>query len=83
MSTDSFTSSALAVSSTVGVFTATAYLTASSQVTPVGFFLVKKTGLGVTVTKATTLAGSQSALTFPITRDQAIELGIALCNVAN
>lgn len=81
--TDSFTSSALAVSSASGTPTATAYLTAFSTITSHYFFGVKITALGVTVTKATTLGGSQSTLTFPISRDAAIELGNALLSVAN
>lgn len=80
--TDSFVSSALGVSSTTATLTANSYLTAFSEYTPLGFF-VKKTALGVTVTKASSFGGGQSDLTFPITRDGAIELANSLLRCAN
>lgn len=79
MSTDSFTSSALAVSSATATLRV---VTAFSQYDKRGFF-AKIDPTGVTVTKATSFGGSQSALTFPITRDEAKELALTLLRVAN
>jgi hypothetical protein len=78
--TDSFTSSALAVSSgTVGKLS---FDVARDILTPSGF-RVRVTRGGITVTKATSFGGSQSALTFPRTRAQALELADALLTAAN
>ena len=49
---------------------------------PSGSYLfVQITADGVTVTKAATKGGSQSALTFPMTRDEAVELAVAMYRV--
>jgi hypothetical protein len=77
-STDSFTSSALAVSSTTGVF---GFVVAESVYTPLGFY-AKIDPTGVTVTKAASFGSSQSALSFPISRAGAVELANALLNLA-
>jgi hypothetical protein len=79
-STDSFTSSAVAVSSgTVGKLT---FDIPIDILTPLGF-RVRVTRGGITVTKASSFGGSQSALTFPRTRAQALELADALMTAAN
>lgn len=78
-STDSFTSSALSVSSASGTLT---FVTAYAQYNEHGFY-AKIDPTGVTVTKAPTFGGSQSALTFPISRDNAKSLGLLLLKVAN
>lgn len=79
MATDSFTGSAL------GVSTATA-----KALTTGGFaqfdeqgFAVRIGPPGVFVTKAAAFGGAQTALTFPITRNQARSLAQILLRVAN
>jgi hypothetical protein len=79
MATDSFTGTALAVSSASGTFS---FVTAYAQYNTNGFY-AKIDPTGVTVTKASTFGGSQSALTFPISRQNAISLANILHRVAN
>ena len=77
-STDSFTSSALAVSSTTQTF---GFVVANAQYDARGFY-VKIDPTGVSVTKAPSFGGSQGALSFPITRDEAKTLAESLLRVA-
>ena len=78
MATDSFTSSALAVSSTTQTF---GFVVANAQYDQRGFY-VKIDPTGVSVTKASSFGGSQGALTFPITRQEAKSLALSLLSVA-
>jgi len=78
-STDSFTGSALAVSSATGTL---GFNVGFAQYNERGFY-AKIDPTGVTVTKAATFGGSQAALAFPITRQEAISLGNLLLRVAN
>jgi hypothetical protein len=77
MATDSFTSSSAAVSSD------TLSVKVNSQpsvYTRVNNFRVIAGRNTVYITKAPSFGGTQAALTFPITRDAALELAYALIN---
>jgi len=54
-----------------------------STFTPVGFFQIKiaQGATGLTITKASSLGGTQSALSFPISLDQARDLATALIKI--
>ena len=77
-STDSFTSSALGVSSATGTM---GFVVAAAEYNQRGFY-VKIDPTGVSVTKASSFGGSQGALTFPITRQEAKSLALSLLSVA-
>lgn len=79
-STDSFTGSALCVSA--GTSAAMGFVVAFAQYDERGFYC-KIDPTGVTVTKASSFGGSQGALTFPITRDEAKALAETLLRVAS
>ncbi len=79
--TRSFTSVAAAVSGTSATLKSTEAGIGSSVFTRNGFE-ARNTQLGVYVTKATTLGGTQVPLTFPISRNNAVELGLAILQVA-
>ncbi len=76
--TDSFTSTALAVSSTTGTM---GFVVAYAEYDKRGFY-VKIDPTGVSVTKASSFGGSQGALSFPITRQEAKTLAESLLRVA-
>jgi hypothetical protein len=78
-STDSFTGTAVSVSSAAGTLV---FVTAASVYTPLGWY-AKIDPTGVSVTKASTFGGSQGAVTFPVSRAAAVELANALLNLAN
>lgn len=81
-STDSFTSSALVVSAGT-----TAKLLvqppAGAAVYDRRGFYIHVSGNKVTVTKATAFGGSQAALSFPITKDEAHSLAVHLLELAH
>jgi hypothetical protein len=79
MSVDSFTSTVSAVSSSSGTLT---FVVAASEYNERGFY-VKIDPTGVTVTKATSFGGSQAALSFPVTRQEAKSLALSMLRVAN
>ena len=79
MATDSFTSSATV---TTAATSATAKDSAATAVfTRQNFFKISAAKNNVVVTKATSFGGSQSALTFPLTRDAALELATELLKI--
>lgn len=77
-STDSFTSTCAAVA---GGSSKLQFVVANDEFSPLGFY-VKIDPTGVTVTKAPSFGGSQSALSFPISRAAAVELANTLLTVA-
>ena len=80
--TDSFTGEADAVATGVAVLSeggdGSAVLTRGP-----GFWRVRKTAGGVFITKASTFGGTQGSVTYPVTRQAAMELAEAILNVAN
>jgi hypothetical protein len=72
MATDSFTSSAAVVTATSGA--PNDFLSGNKVVSSVGFWGIRVAANGVTITKASTLGGAQSAPTFPVTRAAALDL---------
>jgi len=79
MATDSFTSSALGVSSTKAVV---AFGSGFAQFDEQGFY-VRIGPNGVYATKAASFGAGQAALAFPLTRQQALSLAKILLRVAN
>ncbi len=79
MATDSFTSSALGVSSATSTM---GFVVANAQYDERGFY-VKIDPTGVSVTKASSFGGSQGSLSFPITRQEAKALALSLLRVAD
>ena len=79
-STDAFTSTASAVSSAVASLTDPAG--GSSTITPQGFFMIRATSAGITISKAPSLHGTQATLTFPLSRQDALALAKGLLQVA-
>jgi hypothetical protein len=78
MATDSFTSAANIVSS------ATAFLSVpGDMVLSTRGFKVRINSSGVYVTKAPTLGGTQAALAFPLSKNDARELALLLLQMAN
>ncbi len=77
--TDSFTSSALGVSSATGTM---GFVVAYAEYDERGFY-VKIDPTGVSVTKASSFGGSQGALSYPITRQEAKALALSLLRVAD
>ncbi len=78
--TDSFTSSAVAVSSAVGSFTDTT--DGSKVLTGHGNWAIRVSSKGVTVSKAATFGGTQVAVPWPVSLYDARALAEALLKAA-
>jgi hypothetical protein len=81
MSVESFTSTCAAVSTATATFTEGG--DGSTVLTRQSFFRVRKTAGGVFLTKAPTFGGTQATITYPITRDAALELAEAVLRTVN
>lgn len=78
-STDSFTSSATVVAAGSGAFTNAA---GGAKTFSTHGFLVRSTAAGITASKAATLGGTQVNIPWPLSRDNARELALALLQIA-
>jgi hypothetical protein len=77
MATESFVSSAAAVSSTTAKFTNAPEGT--KVLTPRGF-CIRLTSKGLTISKASTFGGTQQGLTFPLLLEDVRDLADAMVN---
>ena len=81
MATDSFTSSAAIVATGTGA--PNDFLSGNKVITSVGFWGIRVSSNGVYLTKASTLGGTQSAVTYPVSRDAALDLAAELLKAVN